>query len=283
MTKNIINYQSIYSQQIYLDSANAQIQLNGSKKSNCTFFFSDILKFDKNNIEMRLELVNAQVPISWYLINSTNNQFSTSTNGETTFQIWTLPVGNYNATTFITMFQTYMGSAFTVSFSSITNTFTFTYGYGAWTLTDIGCNSIFSIIGFGSGIKYHSTGTPIATIQAPFSVAFGGLSKVNIKTSTFNLSNSDSYAKGNVQTICSLPVSSIQGGYIFYNNMTNFKSIFRNHELSSINIQIQDPQNNYIDFNNVDWTITLQIDIVKEIIQSVDNMEDVYNNLTPEL
>ena len=283
MAKNIINYQTIYSQQIHLDSVNASIQLNGSKKSNCTFFFNDVIKFDKNNIEMRLELVNAQVPISWYLINSTNNQFSTSTNGEATFQIWTLPVGNYNATTFITMFQTYMGSAFTVSFSSITNTFTFTYGYNAWTLTDIGCNSIFQIIGFQTGIKYHSTGTPIATIQAPYSVAFGGLTKVNIKSSTFNLANADSKSQGQVSTICSLPVSSIQGGYIFYNNITNFKSIFRNHELSSINIPIQDPYNNYIDFNNVDWSMTLQIDIVKEVIQTIDNMDDVYKNLTSEL
>ena len=73
--KQNYNYQSIYSQQIYLNSASASIQLNGSKKSNCTFFFSDLIKFDKNAIEMRLELVNAQIPVSWYLINSTNNTF----------------------------------------------------------------------------------------------------------------------------------------------------------------------------------------------------------------
>ena len=36
---------------------------------------------------------------------------------------------------------------------------------------------------------------------------------------------------------------------------------------------------NYIDFNNIDWTITLQIDILSEIIKNIDNLEDLYENL----
>ena len=283
MTTHIqpISYQSIYSQQIYLNSANAQIQLNGTKKSNVTFFFNDVITISKDAIEMRMELVNAQIPVSWYLINSSNNQFATSTNNDVTFITWTLPVGNYNANTFISMFQTYMGSAFTVTFNSTLNTFALVYNTGgAWSIQDVGCNSIFSIIGFQSGVRYHSVGT---VIQAPFSVNFGGLTKVNIVSASFNLANIDSKANGTVSTICSVPVSTIQGGYIFYNNYTNFKSIFRNHEMSSINIQIQDPNNNYIDFNNIDWTITLQIDVIREVIKSMDNLADVYDSLVDEL
>ena len=100
---------------------------------------------------------------------------------------------------------------------------------------------------------------------------------------SFNLANADSISKGCVSTICSVPVSTIQGGFIYYNNYTNFKSVFRNHELSSLNIQIQDPNNNYIDFNNVDWTITLQIDVIKEIVKTVDNLSDIYNNIVNEI
>ena len=67
-------------------------------------------------------------------------------------------------------------------------------------------------------------------------------------------------------------------GLCLYNNITNFKSIFKNHELSSINIDIKDDFGNYIDFNNVDWSMTLQVDIVSEIVQTLDNLEDVYLN-----
>jgi len=277
MAKNLINYQTIYSQQIYLNSNTASIFLNGSKKSNCTFFFQDLLKMSKDAIEMRLELVNAQIPVSWYLINSTNNTYIITVGATaTTYQF---PSGNYNANTFISTFQSFMGASWAVAFNSVTNKFTFGYSGGQFTLSD-GLNSIFSIIGFSAGNQYTSSGN---NLLAPYSVSFGGLTKINIVSSTFNLANADSISKGYVSTICSVPVSTIQGGYIYYNNYTNFKSVFRNHELSSLNIQIQDPNNNYIDFNNVDWTITLQIDVIKEIVKTIDNLSDIYNNIVNEI
>ena len=41
-----------------------------------------------------------------------------------------------------------------------------------------------------------------------------------------------------------------------------------------------DDLRNFIDFNNVDWTICIQIDILSENVQSIDNLADVYENLT---
>ena len=277
MARNQVNYQTIYSQQIYLNSASAAIFLNGSQKSNCTFFFQDIIKISKDAIEMRLELVNAQIPVSWYLINSTNNRFTITVGVVATN--YQFPFGNYNANTFITAFENLLGVAWAVAFNSITNKFTFGYSGGVFTFSDT-TNSIFPIIGFSSGSQYTSSGN---NLLSPYSVAFGGLTKINILSSTFNLANADSKSKGQTSTICSVPVSTIQGGYVFYNNITNFKSIFRNHELSSINIQIQDPNNNYIDFNNIDWTLTLQLDVVREVVQSIDDMSDVYNNIVNEI
>lgn len=277
MARNQINYQTIYSQQIYLNSASAAILLNGSQKSNCTFFFQDIIKITKDAIEMRLELVNAQLPVSWYLINNTNNQFTITIGGVVTNYMFAN--GNYNATTFTTAFETMMGTSWALAFNSITNKFTIGYSGGQFTLSDT-TNSIFTILGFSPANQYTSSGN---NLLAPYSVCFGGLTKVNILSSSFNLANSDSKTKGQTSTICSVPVSTLQGGYIFYNNITNFKSIFRNHELSSINIQIQDPYNNYIDFNNIDWSLTLQLDIVREVVQSIDSMDDIYNNLVNEI
>ena len=40
-----------------------------------------------------------------------------------------------------------------------------------------------------------------------------------------------------------------------------------------------DDNRNFIDFNNVDWTITLQIDILSEVFETIDNLEDIYENL----
>ena len=241
--------------------------MNGSKKSSVVFFFSEIFKSDKKTIEQRVEIVNAQIPISWYLINSTNNMFYINS------VAYYFPVGNYNVNTFITTWMSTFGANWTVSFSTITNQFTF-INTANFTLSD-GSNSIFNIIGFLPGTVYSSVAF---ILTAPFSVNFGGIQKVNVKSSTFTLANSDSKNKSLTKTMASIPVSSIQGGYVFYNNITNFKSIFKNHELSSINIDIKDDFGNYIDFNNVDWSMTLQVDIVSEIVQTLDNLEDVYLN-----
>ena len=46
---------------------------------------------------------------------------------------------------------------------------------------------------------------------------------------------------------------------------------------------LQDDNDNMIDMNNIDWAITLQIDTVVEVIKSIDNLKDVYENAINEL
>jgi hypothetical protein len=93
----------------------------------------------------------------------------------------------------------------------------------------------------------------------------------------------DSFTSGSTSTFCSIPVSSNASGIIHYNNLTDYKSIFKNYELNSIDISITDDKNNYIDFNNVDWSMTLQIDITNEIVENIDNLHDIYANQHQEL
>ena len=66
-------------------------------------------------------------------------------------------------------------------------------------------------------------------------------------------------------------------GIVFYNNISHYKSIIKNKELSCITIEIQDDSKNLINFNNIDWTMTLQIDLVNEVYESLDSLEDIYN------
>ena len=268
---NTINYQTTYSRQLFLNSRNADIVMNGSNKSSVVFFFKDILKIDKTTIEQRLDLVNIQVPVSWYLINETNN----------TFYIDNLPFyfpeGNYNANTFMITWVSFMGATWAVTFDNILNKLTF-YNSINFKISD-GVNSIFDIIGFEKGKTYGSA----FNITAPFCCNFGGLQKININSSTFNLKNADSKTKSVSSTLASIPVSSIQGGYIFYQNITNFKAVFKNHELSSINIDILDDYGNFINFNGLDWSMTLQLDTICEVIQALDTLEDIYIDASQEV
>lgn len=277
-----ISYQTIYSTQIYLSSATADLYLNSDKedKSNVVFFFKDIVKIEKSTIEMRLSVVDAQIPVSWYLIDSTNNQISINVNGIS--NIYTFTPGNYNANSFITLWYSIVGDAtiWKLTFNTSTNKFTFqNLLNNIFTFSDDSINSIFSIIGFSFGNVYTTSNN---IIISPNCVNFAGINKLNIKTSTFTLKNIDSKNKGRTRTIASIPVNSSANGIIYYNNFTHYKSIFKNHEISQIGIEIQNDFKNNLKFNNVDWNITLQIDIVCEIINNIDTLEDVYSNLQQE-
>ena len=80
--------------------------------------------------------------------------------------------------------------------------------------------------------------------------------------------------------MATIPISSIGTGYILYHNYTHYNNLFKNSEISTIDISIMDDNRNFIDFNNIDWTITIQIDILSEIVHSIDNLQDIYENLT---
>ena len=156
---NIITYQTKTSTQIYLNSATADIYMNGTMKSNLVFFFEDPLQINKHAYEMRLSVVNAQMPISWYLINDTNNVIKiNSTN-------YYFKKGNYNIHTFISEWANSIGSGWTLTFDSVTNKISFKYT-SSFTFSDSSTNSLFPIIGFETGKIY--TSSPSFVLVAPF-------------------------------------------------------------------------------------------------------------------
>ena len=277
MNNNNISFQSTGSTQIYLNSANADIFLNQSKKSNVVFFFTNVLKIDKKSVEMKLSVVNAQIPVSWYLINDTNNRIYFSVNGVQNNYLF--PNGNYNVNTFISTWISTFGNNWTLTFSKITNKITFSNSLGPIVFGDniSASNTLFSLIGFDS-TKSYSSSVITGQLVSSYAINFLGLSKINIKSTTFPFKNFDSLTATATSTLCSIPVSSNASGIINYNNLTDYKSIFKEYEFNSIDISITDDKNNYIDFNNIDWSMTLQIDITNEIVENLDNLQDIYFN-----
>ena len=277
-----ITYQSTNSIQLYLNSSNANIYLNKTKKSQVVFFFNNVLKIDKNSIEMKLSLVNAQIPVSWFLINDSNNRIAISVLNDHNFNTYYFPNGNYNVHTFISKWIETFGSQWTITYDKLLNKLQFSNSLGQITFgNDIKeSNTLLPLIGFIDTQSYTSSGNYLTSF---YSVNFSGLTKLNIKSSTFTFKNVDSFTRGSTSTFCSIPVSANASGIIHYNNLTDYKSIFKNYELNSIDISITDDKNNYIDFNNVDWSMTLQIDITNEIVENIDNLHDVYANQHQEL
>lgn len=270
MSKNTFNFQTVDSNQIYINSSNADLYLNGSMKSNITFFFNDVISTNKRMVEKRISIVNCQFPVSYYLINNTNNQIII--NGVIKY----FPIGNYNINNFITTWQSSFGSSWILTYNKIINKISISYPT-SFTLSD-NKFSFFNILGLVNGTTYTSTynGTNYI-LNCIYCIDFSGIACIDIKTSTFNLNNTDSYHNGRTNTIASIPVNS--KNIINYNNFTQYNSLFKNTHLEELNLMIQDENDNFIDFNNLNWSITFQIDIIYEHIEDIDTLDDVYNNL----
>jgi len=268
--EKVITYQSVTSTQVYLNSEDADIYLNGTMKSNVTFFIKDFINVGENTIDAKISVSNAQIPVSYTLINSTNNYLNVTLSGGTLTR-YNFANGNYNSTTFITLFKTTMGNNWDITFNAITNTFTLSNSVSDFQLTD---SPIYSILGFKNGVTYNSTAK---SLNSPYPCNFSGINRINIKSSMFKAQNFDSFNKGRCRTLATVPVNAMSNGIVFYTNITGFKAELKLSSLSSITLELLDDNRNYIDFRNVDWTIALQIDILSEINQDMKTFTNVYN------
>jgi hypothetical protein len=76
MNQDLISNLTIYTSQIYFNSSQANILGNGTKKSQLSFIIKDIVSLEKKCLEVRLSLVNAQIPYSFYKINLYGNKIN---------------------------------------------------------------------------------------------------------------------------------------------------------------------------------------------------------------
>lgn len=258
--------------QLYINSANADIYMNGSTyKSSCVFFFEELLKISRQAIEMSVSVVSAQLPYSFYVVNEYNNHLVIDGIN------YYFPYGNYNVSSFLNQWSSTIPGTWTNSFSTTTNKLTFTRST-TFTISDGGVNSMLPSLGFIT--KSNNTSSLVGAVYSLTSsnvVNFLGAMRLNIKTGSFNINNNfDTLEKGRTTTLCSVPVNSPAGGMITFYNLTNYKSIFKNHEISTLQIDIQDDNGNLVNFNNKDWTMTLQIDILNDVSKDLSTLDDVY-------
>ena len=249
-------------QLITLSSRDA-VKMNGTYLSDVVFNFKGILKDENNIVRCFIRVLNAQIPVSFYTIDSTNNKLAYKQTSLSTIKTITIPEGNYNATTLIAK----LGTLFTANADSITTTFnlqtgklTFTSGV-SYTYYNYGVNgcTIGNVLGIGS--------SSIAGISIVCTYPLNLLNKSKLfiqSNSLFNVAYT-SYNLGFTTTIAAIPVNQPPYNLINYVSLSESdKVIIHNTTLNSIDIQILDETDSFINFNNIDWSLTLCLSIERE-------------------
>jgi hypothetical protein len=73
----------------------------------------------------------------------------------------------------------------------------------------------------------------------------------------------DSLARTFSNTLATIAVNSGSYGILLYENTTGYKPTLRNTTVNDFDLMLLDDDENLINFNNVDWNITLQLDITR--------------------
>ena len=248
-------------QLITLSSRDA-IKNNGTYLSDVVFNFKGILKEENNIVRVFVRVLNAQIPVSFYTIDTTNNVLAYKITSSTLKTI-TIPVGNYNANTLITkmaqLFTANLTPA-TITFDSATGKLTFSSGV-SYTYYNYGVNGCTMGNVLGIGTSSIAGTTTICT----YPLNLLNKSKLFIQSnSLFNVAYT-SYNLGFTTTIAAIPVNQPPYNLINYVSLSESdKVVIHNTTLNSIDIQILDETDNFINFNNIDWSMTLCLSIERE-------------------
>jgi len=112
----------------------------------------------------------------------------------------------------------------------------------------------------------------IYTLTAPYPLNLLGIKLIEIKSSALNVSSFDSVGLNSSNTLVSIPSDTAPFNMISYvSNNSLDNHILKQKVLNGIDIVLTDENNNFIDFHNVDWTITLCLSIIKDEHLSISN------------
>ena len=243
---------------ITLNSQDGEKQ-NGTYLSNITFNFSGLLKDDPNLLRTYVTVLNAQIPVSFYIIDETDNELNYIEASVSKSII--IPIGNYNGNQMVTTLNagfTTNGSPITASLNSQNGLLNFIIT-GGITCTFLSTSTIKSILGFSSNI------TSSSLITMPYQLNLLGKKKLFINSNHLRNNAFSSKSFSCVQTIATIPVDQPPYYMINYASVSDLeKNILFNRSIDALDIQIVDEDNKYINFRNIDWSITLCLSVEKD-------------------
>lgn len=231
--------------------------LNDSFKSKLSISLPD-LSFHEKIENIYFSVQHAEIPNSFYVVNYTNSILVINS---VSYQI---PVGNYNANNLITALKLLIPT-YTITYNSITNRYTFTNNT-AFTINS--SSSCRSIIGLGNTNETAILNLGVYTLTLPYSVNFVPLPRISFKSNFFNFNNFNGIDYSN-DLFLSIQNNTNPNSMIHYINQTGIKFRVQDKNITTFVISITDDDGNFINFNNQDTRISLQIDV--EYIDVINN------------
>ena len=243
-------------------------RLNGDFCSQIRVQLPDLTFHNTHIQNAYFSVVHAEVPNSFYIVNYTNNQFVLD--GIT----YTLVKGNYNVNTFITMILTIIPVGYALTYNSATTKLTMTHITTNFT---INASSTASTVNNIMGLGITDLTSAALTLTMPNVVNFIPLQRINFRTNYFNF-GCYSTLDGSSDIFLPLQNNAGQNSIINYINQTQAKFLIQDRNITTFVISVTDDKNQLINFNGVDFLMTIQIDIDYLEAPKTDNtIHNIFN------
>lgn len=256
---------SLNSTDAILKPDNSNILYLSSYLSNVEFPFKSILTDDPDLIYSTVNLVSAQIAVSFYQVNYTNNTLNVKYYSATSSSsvVYTITRGNYNITNLLAEISTQSSGYLKGVFNKISGLITLTSTHPTFSVSfQVLPSTISKSIGFNASTTYSSSAN---VIIAPFPASLLTTQKLKVCSSALTTNSLDSSNTGKINLIQSIPVNAPPYSIINYENQLT-GTILTSKRIDSIDIQILDENNRFVNFNNVNWNITISIIKFKKLI-----------------
>ena len=207
-----------------------------------------------NFFDFTLTLESAEIPISFYNINSDNNTFIHTSSGGTDTTL-TIPIKNYRATGLVTALNTVMTAlAITTTYDEQTNKFTFTHASSDFSLK----GNAFRVLGLLPTVANNSTSNVLVSpnminLMYPRN-AF--LKLISTQDTTYN------------KTIAKVQLSALEYEVVYFSGTvaSEFSLTLTDKVLSTVRVAVvndeDEPIGGTTSLNGIPWSIGLKIKTV---------------------
>ena len=259
--------------EIYLNSKSARLKQD-NQSGNCFFTLPNI-DIDENKEQVYVSVRNATIPFSWYNVNETNNKLNFTIDG-TSYTI-TLTEGNYNVNTLAVEFKTEIdhihfqhghNGDLTITYLPKINKFYFFHSHHDFSF--LSTSTCFELLGFEDGKTYLSTLLPSQQQKEELTSTIGVnlflVRQIYITSDNFILNNINAATPTNANIIASVPVLGNPNSIINYENTSAKHLIHHLNNINNLHIRLEDQKGQLLLLNGVNWSITLELTIIKKTL-----------------
>jgi hypothetical protein len=238
------------STRVYLESGKAFHSYSDTHK---IFQFENSIQAQEGH-SIQIELLDAELPISFYPVNSNNNQIHMFQSPGTawTDETKTIPPGQYTAVSLATWLTANL-TDMSVQYTPETNKFAFTSPYNTYFGVNTTAHKLLGVRTGGSELM-------AANFISHKSINLSGITNIFIKLMNLSLGNMDSYGKQS-GILSKIVVDQPYGHLLHYEDFHHTKNILDDNHIERVEMRLVDVDGLAIGgadgLNGLEWSATL--------------------------